>query len=131
MLSSISLQVLNGLLQKKPLSAENGEGCGDLMIKCLSLSIRVSFCWAKAPRKMKTRPVFWSESFFITSSVKWCRPMFLCELGASLRTVSPAFRRRTPCFARCSRLPLAGGSIFKSDFNSLKIFLKEGGILTP
>jgi hypothetical protein len=46
-------------------------------------------------------------------------------------TVKPAFKRRTPCFARFSRFQLLGGSMFKSDFNSLKIFFKEGGILIP
>ena len=116
---------------KNPLSAENGEGCGDLIIRCFDWSISEIFCWANAHRRIKTSPCFSLERTEITASVKRCRPASLWEFGESLRTVSPALRRKTPCSARFWRFHDTGGSISKSDFNSLKIFLREGGILMP
>ena len=109
--SRISLNWLKGLLQKNPLSAEKGEGCADLRIKCLSVSMRLAFCCANAPRRMKTMPSFLSERVLMTASVKICHPI--------------------SCLARVSKFQLRGGSMSRSAFNSLKIFLKEGGILIP
>jgi hypothetical protein len=75
--SRISLHLLKGLLQKKPLSAEKGEGCADLRIKCLSVSIRLAFCCANAPQRMKMMPSFLSERFLMIASVKSCHPISL------------------------------------------------------
>ena len=129
--SRISLHWLKGLLQKNPLSAEKGEGCADLRIKCLSVSMRLAFCCANAPRRMKTMPSFLSERVLMTASVKICHPISLWEFGLFFLTVKLALRRRIPCLARFSKFQLRGGSMSRSAFSSLKIFLKEGGILIP
>jgi hypothetical protein len=99
-----------------------------LITKCVVVSINSSFCCANAHHRIKTNHSFSSESFLITASVKICHQASLCELGVSFLTVNPAFKSNTHCLAHFSRLPLSGGSIFKSVFSSLKIFLNEGGI---
>jgi|TARA_B100001093_G_scaffold252073_1_gene241332 hypothetical protein len=43
-----------GLVPKKPLLAENGDGCADLIIKLLSLLIILSLACAFAPHNIKT-----------------------------------------------------------------------------
>ena len=85
------LHVENGLLQKNPLLAENGEGWADLITKCLVVSINSSFCCANAHHRMKTNHSFSSESFLITASVKICHHASLWEFGVSFLTVNPAF----------------------------------------
>ncbi len=89
------------------------------MIRCLDLSISISFCWAKAPRRMKTRLSLSSESFLITASVKVCRQISLWELAWSLRTVNEAFNKKTPCLVRGVRFQVVGMGIPRSAWSSL------------
>jgi hypothetical protein len=78
---------------------------------------------------MKTTHSFSSDIFLITASVKICHHASLCELGVSFLTVKPAFNNKTHCLAHFSKFQLSTGLIQRSDSNSLKIFLNDGGIL--
>ena len=46
-------------------------------------------------------------------------------------TVSTVFNNNMPCSVQCFKQPLLGTSQPKSSFNSLKIFISDGGAFTP
>ena len=123
--------VLEKCLLPKKAPPDRGEGWAASNTKCLEVSIKFFFAFAKLPQSRKIIPSFSSDIFLITASVKICQPHFACELGSPAFTVSDAFSRSTPCFAQCSKLPWVGGSIPKSVFIYLKILTRDGGGLMP
>src|SRR6478672_4538236 len=64
-------------------------------------------------------------------SVNFSQPRSRCEAARPISTVSTLFRRRTPCFAQCSRNPCFAGSMPRSLFSSLKMLTRLGGGGTP
>jgi hypothetical protein len=76
-LTKKSLVLENGLLPKNPLFAENGDGCGDSIIKCCGLVISFFLSLALFPHSINTTGFSLSFNFFITSSVKVCHPKSL------------------------------------------------------
>ena len=131
LLLRISLTREKCLHPKNHLWTLNGDGCGASKTICLVVSISSFFFWANAHRKTKITPSFLSEIVLITVSVNVYQPISLCELGTSFCTVRLAFKRNIHCSARLIRLPFFGGTIHTSSWSSLKIFLSEGGCLTP
>jgi hypothetical protein len=89
------------------------------MMRCLDLLISISFCWAKAPRRMKTIVSFLSDKVLITALVKVCRQISLWELAWSFLTVRVAFKRKTPCLVRGVRFHVWGIVVPTSSCNSL------------
>lgn len=64
-----SLVAENGRLPKNPLWAENGDGCGEAMIKCFVLSMSDCLEMAYFPQRMNTRCFRSRERVRMTSSV--------------------------------------------------------------
>ena len=121
----------NGLLPKKPLLLENGDGWVDSKIRCLGFVIRLFLLLAKLPQSINTTGSSLSFTFFMIASVKFCQPKFLWEAGLSFSTVKTEFSNSTPSFAQQVKSPLFDISIFKSSFNSLYMFFSDGGNFTP
>ena len=65
------------------------------------------------------------------ASVKFSQPKFLWEAGLSFSTVKTEFNSNTPSLAQHVKSPLSDIGIFKSLFNSLYIFFRDGGNLIP
>ena len=76
-----SLVLLNGLLPKKPLYADNGLGCGASKIKCAGLFSIAFFLCAGAPHKINTMGRSCSFKIRIVASVNSSQPIPLCELA--------------------------------------------------
>ena len=131
LLLSISFTCEKCLHQKNHLCTLNGDGCGHSNMICLLVSISSFFFCANAHHKRKITQSFLSEIVLITASVNVCQPISLCELGVSFITVRLAFNKKTHCSARWERFHFVGIDIHISAFNSLKIFLSEGGNFTP
>ncbi len=67
----------------------------------------------------------------MAASVNFSQPLSLCEFGSPARTVSTALSSITPCFAHGMRQPLLGILQPRSVFNSLNMFISDGGGRTP
>ena len=80
---------------------------------------------------MKTIGLSFLFNNSITLSVNISHPLSLWDAAKLASTVRTAFRRRIPWSAQGIRLLVLGKGIFKSSFNSLKIFCKDGGFLIP
>ena len=65
------------------------------------------------------------------ASVNLSQPILLWLAGSWARTVSIEFRSSTPCRAQGSKSVEPLVNTPKSELNSLKIFLREGGAFTP
>lgn len=110
-----------------PRLALKGEGCPEVRIWCLSVSIKAAFFFANPPHSKKITPLRSFEIVLITLSVKVSQP-FLWWLPASCAlTVKVAFKSNTPWFAHRSKFPLLGYGIPKSFSISLKILINDGG----
>ena len=94
------------------------------------MSISFFLDCAKEPRRRKTIHSSLSEIILITASVKFCHQILECEAGSQALTVKIAFKRKTHCQARLSRLPEFGTETPTSSAISLKIFFKDGGKTT-
>ena len=119
------------LQPKNPLCTENGEGWATSNIRCFELSIRFFLLCANAPHKRNTTCSFFSEIICITASVKYCHQISWCDAGFPALTVKKAFKSNTHCSAHGVKLPIFGMAQPTSLCNSLKIFCKLGGCLTP
>lgn len=120
----------NGFDPKNPLWAENGDGCGDVIIWCFELSISDFFEIAKFPQRIKTIPSLFSERIRIVASVKFSHPFPWCDAGLPCSTVNTAFRRSIPCSAQSVR-SVSVLVIQRSLSNSLNIFRRLGWGLLP
>jgi len=118
------------LFQRKPLCAENGEGCADSNIKCLLQSISAFFFWAKAHQRTKIIHSCEFDIFLSTASVKSSHQIFAWLAGFFSSTVRILLRSNTHCSAQCSKLPEFPAYPGYSFAISLYMFLKLGGILT-
>ena len=72
--TSAALALLNGLVPKKPLCAESGEGWTDSTMTCLPVSINERFFRAAAPQRMNTTLCSLASTQRITSSVNVSQP---------------------------------------------------------
>jgi len=115
---------------KNPRWAENGDGCADSNIKCLSLSISVFLFCANAHQSTNIIHSCESEIFCKTLSVKSAHQIFAWLAGFFASTVRILLSRSTHCLAQCMRLHESAVYHGYSFFNSLYIFLRLGGILT-
>ena len=115
----------NGRDPKNPVWAENGEGCGEVMIWCFEVSMRDRFAIAYAPQRMNTTPSLHSDIDLIAASVNVSHPCFWWEAGSHSRTVRTLLRRRTHWSAQSER-SVAVRRIPRSDSSSFRIFLRLG-----
>ena len=74
--NNILLICENGLLPKKPLCAERGEGCGARRIKCRLGSTAAAFACAGEPQRTKIIPCFSRLTVSMTASVNCSQPLF-------------------------------------------------------
>ena len=96
---------LNGLLSKKPLRADWGEGCDDSMTVCSDSSMSAFFRRAWSPQSMNTTGLSLSFTTRITSSVNASHPFFWCDAATRSRTVKVVLSSSTPLLAHASRFP--------------------------
>ncbi len=68
---------------------------------------------------------------WMAASVNCSQPSLACEAGWRALTVKTLLSMRTPCLAQRDKSPEGSGSILRSLWISLKMFLSEGGRATP
>mmetsp|Transcript_13836 Transcript_13836/g.55357 ORF Transcript_13836/g.55357 Transcript_13836/m.55357 type:complete len:219 (+) Transcript_13836:746-1402(+) len=105
-LASSALQREKGRLPKNPRCAESGDGCGASRRTASAARTRTLRC-AWRPQRRNTTGVGASRcaSAATTASVNSSHPRSACESAAPRRTVSTAFKSKTPCRAHDDRSP--------------------------
>ena len=118
----------NGLLPKKPLYADNGDGCADSNTKWQEVSIKTFLFLASLPHRINTRCGLSRFRYSIVAVVKVSQPLPLCDFALCASTVNTVFNNSTPCFCHARKLPPGLAWCPISASISLYILTRLGGI---